>query len=183
MVDRHSYAGQPKPQGAELGRIQNRLSRPEAHVSLGIEQLEWAIVHGLTIRPGLCIGGARLSDWHGQQLWFLDFDNDKSMRRRGYGVLDPLEAMSRAFDERHSFMDSLDPLFLYFTKSATAEPWNPRFRLVFGLGHVVADRTQAEAVGNALLRRFPEADQSSCQLNRMFLAGVEEVYPCWKHQM
>lgn len=177
MVDRRRYAGQPKPKGPEMGAIRNRLGRPEAHVRIGIEHLDWAIRHGLTLMPGVCEGGTRAENWKSQQLWLVDFDNDQAMTARGYDVLDPLDALDRAFRM------GLDPLFVYFTHKATVDPWNPRYRIVFALDAPVTDRSQAEGIGDMLLRAFPEADQSSCQPERMFLCPGGEVWPSWKCQL
>lgn len=183
LVDRVGYRGRPKPKGTEMGAIRNRLARPEAHVSIGVEHLQWALEHGLTIMPGVCVGGTRAGDWVRQQLWFLDFDNDAEAERRGYPPLDPLDAMARAYDEPNGRAHDLEPLFLYFSASATVEPWNPRYRLVFAAPEPVSDRRDAERVGAELLRIFPEADQSSCQLNRMFLSPGKEVLPLWISQI
>ena len=174
LADRVSYKDKPKPDQKEMSRIRWRLSQPNARVCIDIECLERGIRGGYTLLPGICVGGTKLDDWTGQQLFFVDFDDDDDMKLRGYDVLDPLDALDRAYDKK------LDPLFLYFSAKATVEPWNPRYRIVFGFDHVITDRKQAEAVGDALMRVFPEADQSSCQLNRMFLCPGKEVWPCWR---
>lgn len=177
LVDRVSYKGKPKPDSQEMGRIRWRLAQPEARVTIDIECLERGICNGHTLLPGICVGGTKVENWVGQQLFFLDFDNDADMLARGYDILDPLDALDRAYEKK------LDPLFLYFSAKASVEPWNPRYRIVFGLEHVLTDRYQALAIGDSLLRIFPEADQSSCQLNRMFLSPGKEVWPCWRSKV
>lgn len=177
LVDRHSYAGKPKPDRREMGRIRTRFASPDARVRIDIEQLEWAIRHGLTIMPGLCEGGTRGENWTGQQLWFVDVDNDREQNDRGYHALDPLDALDRAFNA------NLEPMFLYFTSKATVTPWNPRYRIVFALDHVETDRRRTRQIGDAFLRLFPEADQGSCQPERMFLCPGKEVWPTWRCQL
>ena len=173
LADSVSYKGMPKPDNREMACIRMRLMQPEARVSVSIDQLDGMIRNGYTLLPGICIGGTRLCHWTGQQLFFLDFDNDKAMKARGYDVLDPVDALDRAYEKK------LDPLFLYFSAKATVNPWNPRYRIVFAFPSIIADRNKAEKIGAALLRIFPEADPSSCQLNRMFLCPGKEVWPCW----
>lgn len=173
LVDRVPYKGKPKPDHQELGAIRNRLARPDSLVKTDIEQLELVIRGGYTVMPGICRNGTKLDDWTAQQIFFIDVDNDDDMRKRGYELLDPLDALERAFDM------CLDPLFLYFSHRATVEPWNPRYRLVFALEEPIG-KEQALLVGSTLLSVFPEADPSSCQLNRMFLSPGGEVWPCWQ---
>lgn len=173
LVDSISYKGEPKPSNFEMGAIRNRLASPSARMHMNIHELEQAIRDGLTLMPGICIGGTRLKNWTAQQLFLLDFDNDEAMLTSFGKILEPLDALRRAIDLK------LDPLFLYFTAKATAEPWNPRFRLVFALDKPIHDRSGAEHISLSLLNQFPEADGSSGQLNRMFLCPGGEVWPCW----
>ena len=123
----------------------------------------------------------------GQQVFGMDFDNDTecgknadgSMRKRPLrpgeaGYLDPLDALRRCL--------SLDlvPLCLYFTLSATLDPLNYRYRLVFDMGEPVRSQGEAEGVLGTLLEMFPEADQKCRNPNRLFCGSNGEVIETWE---
>ncbi len=174
LVDKTPYKGRPKPNNEEMGAIRNRLSLADARVTANIEELEGFISSGYTIMPAICNGGTKKENWVAQQLFFLDFDNDEAMRSRGYSLLDPEKAMDRAFERR------LSPLLLYFSHSASIDPYLPKYRMVFSLENASEDRIYIRAVGNALLEVFPEADPASIRPTQMFLAPGKEVWSCWK---
>lgn len=172
LIDKVSY--KDKPRGKEMSAIRHRLSNPDARVLTDIKGLEVFIGHGYTIMPAICEGGTRRDNWTAQQLFLLDFDNDDAMRRRGFDLLEPVDALQRAFDKH------LDPLLLYFSHSATVEPYCPKYRMVFSLENPSSDFTYVERIGRALLDAFPEADPCSVRPTQMFLSPGKEVWECWK---
>lgn len=172
LVDRVSYKDSTKPQGYEVGAIRNRLAMPEAYTQASANEIEYLIRNGCTIMPGICLGGTKLENWTGQQLVFLDFDNDEAVKRRGLAILEPDEALQRACD------NELDPLFLYSSHSATINPYNPRFHMVFYLSSVLRDKEKMRRVHDQLLQIYPEADPCSRDLTRMFFSPGKEVWLC-----
>ncbi len=169
LVDSVGFKGRPKPHGdSEIGAIRNRLARPDSLVSLDALGLADIILQGRTIMPGVCLGGTSKEHWVRQQVFALDFDNDGVTRKIGPG-----EALDRAFRM------GLDPILAYPTASSTMRPWNPRFRILFGLDEPVTERDEAEEVGRLLLEVFPEADRTSTRLTQMFFSPGREVWGPW----
>lgn len=172
LADRVSFKGRPKPEGHEMGAIRNRLAMPEARTLATVDELEGFIRSGYTIMPGICVGGTKLENWTAQQLVFLDFDNDDAMKSRGLAMLEPDDALQRAYDK------GFDPLFLYFSHSATVEPFNPRYRMVFHFSEPQRNKEVMGELYDLLFRVFPEADRCSRDLTHMFLSPGKEVWRC-----
>lgn len=172
LVDPVSFKDRPKPSDAEYAGIRKRLSDPSARRQVSKEELVEIIMNGQTILPAVCIGGTKTEHWGSQQLFVLDFDNDEAMKQRGYEVLDPDDALVRAYAKK------LNPWVLYFTHSATVEPWNPRYRLLFALDAPVDSPEEAKQILGYLHSVFPEADPSGMQLVHMYLCPGKEVCPC-----
>lgn len=172
MADRISYKGKSKPQGQELGAIRQRLDKV---ADADLTQLESLIADGYTIMPAICEGGTRKENWQTQQLIFLDFDNkEEELDQLGCGILKPEDALRRALGA------GLNPLFLYFTHSSSAEPYLPKYRMVFGLGKPSESLPYIKVIGEALLALFPEADRSCTRPTQMFLSPGREVWSCWQ---
>lgn len=174
LIDRVSYKDKAKPNSSEMGMIRNRLSQNNSYATTTIEGLEEVIKSGYTMMPAICRGGTKKENWRAQQLFFLDFDNDEEIKKRGLNIIEPLEAVSRAFDNK------LDPLYLYFSHNASIEPYHPRFRMIFSLSAPSMDLTYVEKVGRGLIELYPEADPASIRPTQMFLSPGKEVWPCWK---
>lgn len=174
LVDKVSFKDEPKPTGQIMSCIRKRLEDPDSHAIVSIEELGSYLANGYTIMPSVCLGGTKKEHWQRQQLFFLDFDNDDAMSQRGFKLLEPLDALHRAFDL------GLDPLFLYFSHSASIDPYVPKYRMIFGLSQPSSDRTHIESIGKALLDIFPEADPASTRFTQMFLSPGKEVWECWK---
>lgn len=158
-IDRTPH--QSKPKGAEIGAITRRLQAagPEA---VSYEELERIILTGGTI----CCGcyqptQSKWGEFVGMQLFALDFDNPD--------VLDPMDALGRCEEM------NLPPLMMYFTFSATVEPWYPKYRLLFDAGELIADKHECECFLITLLEVFPEADQACKNLNRLYFGGSEAI--------
>lgn len=114
-------------------------------------------------------GQPEKTDWRAQRLFFVDVDNDE---KRGYAPIGEWDAVLRAYSY------DLPIVMSYQTFSGTdiaADPEGQRFRLVFAAPETLADRARAEAFASGLLAAYPEADQSSDQLERMFYGTDKEV--------
>ena len=170
-----------KPVGAEIGAITRRLQQA-GPMLVTFGELRDAILAGATWCGGCfeaCVGS--WGPFVSQQLFALDVDNDASyVRRDGTrgkrpllpdedGYLDPIEALDRCKEL------GLAPMMLYFTHSATVDPWWPRYRLVFDVGEPVVEEARAREVLGKLLSIYPEADQACSNLNRLFFGGQEVV--------
>lgn len=164
-IDAGRYAAKPK--GPETGRISIRIVSCAFHATAC--EIARAVSEGRTILPGLCVGRRNGAHWEMQRLFFVDVDNDES---RGYAPLGEWDAVFRAFQY------DLPIVMSYQTFSGTdiaADPEGQRFRLVFAAPETIADRARAEAFASGLLAAYPEADQSSDQLERMFYGTDKEV--------
>lgn len=158
-IDRTPH--QSKPKGAEVGAITRRLQAagPEA---VSYEELERIILTGGTICCG-CYRPARdrWGEFVGMQLFALDFDNPDE--------LGPMDALERCEAMK------LSPLMLYFTFSATVEPWHPKYRLLFDAGVIITNQDRCKRYLATLLEVFPEADQACSNLNRLYFGGREAI--------
>ena len=164
-IDAGRYAA--KPDGPEVGRISIRIASCAFHATAC--EIARAASEGRTILPGVCKGKRDRGHWKMQRLFFVDVDNEES---RGYAPLGEWDAVFRAYQY------GLPIVMSYQTFSGTdraADPEGQRFRLVFAAPETIADRARAEAFASGLLAAYPEADQSSDQLERMFYGTDTEV--------
>lgn len=179
LLDRTPHAA--KPEGREIGAITRRLQQAGPTL-VTFDVLREAILAGATWCGGLyesCHGG--WGDFRGQRLFGLDIDNDAEYQRRDgsrgkrplqpdeVGYLEPTDALVRCRKL------GIEPMMLYFTFSATTDPWRPKYRIVFDAGELVPTEGEARSVIRALLDAFPEADQRCCNCNRLFFGGVEVI--------
>lgn len=165
-IDAGRYAA--KPDGPEVGRISNRIASCAFHATAC--EIARAASEGRTLLPAMMIGDTRKkTNWRAQRLFFVDVDNDE---KRGYAPIGEWDAVLRAYSY------DLPIVMSYQTFSGTgiaADPEGQRFRLVFAAPETLADRARAEAFASGLLAAYPEADQSSDQLERMFYGTDKEV--------
>ena len=68
MLDKIEY--EQKPQGAEIGKITNRLATSQ--VEIEINELAELLVKGCTFKPSL-LNGRKEDDWIMQNLFALDY--------------------------------------------------------------------------------------------------------------
>ncbi len=117
MLDTKRY--KEKPQGYEVGNLQNRLANTQ--VEIEISDLAELLANGCTFKPAL-LSGKKDDTWVSQQLIGLDFDNGTTI------------------DDELSKCKELDilPVFGYTTFSHTDQ--KHKFRLVFCLDNVITDR-------------------------------------------
>lgn len=150
-----------KPNRVEAGAITRRLQLA-GPTRITFEELGEIILQGGTVCCGTfepCAGG--WGEFLGMQLFMLDFDDPEK--------LEPIDALERCC-KMH-----LPPAMIYFTFTATTEPWNPKYRLVFDNGEVITDEEKAREFLLNLLKLFPEADKACKNINRLFYGGQELI--------
>ena len=106
MIDKVYY--KDKPQGKEIGLIQNRLRA----IDITIEDLAKELIGGASFRPSFLLG-KKENGWSSQQVFALDFDNNTTID-----------------EELHRCKElNILPVFAYTSFSHTEE--HHKFRLVF----------------------------------------------------
>lgn len=152
--------------------VSQRVVAKDARKALHLWEIARALSVGCSVMPGVCEGGRKKDDWLSQQLFFIDFDNDDSSRRRGYAPLSMDAALNRAW--RHG----LEPRISYQTFSGTdsaASAAEQRFRLVFASPSPISALEERDAFLKNLLRYFPEADEKATDPSRLYYGTNKEV--------
>ncbi len=162
-----------KPTKWQVAAISRRIMENGAARAVCPEGLAQALSWGYSIMGGVCIGKRSPECWKQQQVWCIDVDNDPAMISRGWRPLAYTDAVLRALMRR------LPLLISYETFSSDPDPFAPpereRYRLLFAKERPTRDRAEAERFGAALLSAYPEADQTTTQLNRIFYGTNKEV--------
>lgn len=167
-IDPEQYRA--KPDGAQVARTSRRIA--DMRYDATACQIACAVSEGRTIAPGLFDGSRDKDHWTAQRLFLVDVDNDGAQAERGYRPLGEWEAVCRA----RAY--GLPLIMSYQTFGGTAmdaDPEMQRFRLAFAALSTIGDKARAEAFARGLLAAYPEADQSSAQLARMFYGTDKEV--------
>lgn len=165
-IDPKAYAAKPDHSSGETGRVSNRLMSQAPSV-VGAGELAGAISSGRAFLPSVHAGKRSPETWAAQQLFCIDVDNDaKTLKRCGH--LLPIDG-----GVMRSQLLGLPLLISYWSFSASEG--NDRYRLLFSLDEPTQDKARAVEFGAALLAAYPEADQSSTQLNRLFFGTNKEV--------
>ncbi|RKP44481.1 hypothetical protein D7Z26_26585 [Cohnella endophytica] len=157
LLDKQAYAY--KPQGAEAGKISNRIARCE--VDITIDELASELVKGKTFVPATLksIDGVQKRQkqyWHSQQIIALDIDDGLSLD----------EALSDSFIKDNA-------AFLY--TSFSHSPSKHKFRIVFALDKPVLIYKHFEHIWEYLFSQLPYAD-SACRDGVRLFYGGREVY-------
>lgn len=154
-----------KPQGPEIAAVSKRLGAGGGKTDA--PKLARAISAGKAFLPSMHDGKRSPDTWQAQQLFCIDVDNDPDMKARGYSYLPFTDAVVRAW--------SFDlPLLLTYESFSSTEECE-RYRLLFALEEPTMDKAEAQSFADGLLAAFPEADQTSNQLNRLFFGTNKEV--------
>ena len=151
MMDKHHY--QKKPEGYEVGRIQNSLIA----TTLTVEQLANELTSGATIRPGVLVGGRSAECWQCQQVFMVDIDE-------GATLDDTYERFMRA---------GITPVFAYESFSSTVE--HEKFRFVFVTSEVITDGTTRDRLQAVLMKIARYADASCKNRDRLFFGTKQGV--------
>ena len=135
-----------KPQGAEIGAIQNRLEKHTSNVS--IEALAKAVANGQTFKPCLMCGKTN-NDFVSSSLIVLDIDNKgKELEQYGYKSIQDF-----LLDAQKS---SYKPALVYTTFSHTDEVH--KYRAVFQLSKKVTNFDHLVQIHDAIVADYPYAD-------------------------
>ncbi|QMT16245.1 hypothetical protein H1Q58_09665 [Planococcus maritimus] len=146
-----------KPEGREVGNINNRIIKYPVDISL--KELAKNIAKGKTFTPayfqekGGIVKRQKLC-WHSQQVVALDFDE---------GVT--LEEAVNLFSDK--------AVFIYKTFSHTAH--RHKFRVVFALDKPTYSVNAVEGLLKRLLIAYPAADRSCKDCTRLFYGGTEII--------
>lgn len=137
-----------KPQGKEIGVIQNRLTK----TTMSLEELANNMANGCTLKCTY-MNGTKNTDFVSQQLFGLDFDH-------GLTIEDGLHKCETL---------GIMPVFGYTTFSHTPE--NHRFRLIFCNDKVIYDVVERRKIQLSLMEAFGFADPACKDETRMFFGG------------
>lgn len=185
MLDVKLY--QSKPTTEELKRyINKRLMKYPVNVTA--EQLALELTSGKTFVPAYL--GTKNSKgyrarqkecWTNQQVMCLDFDNQIYIKNPEYPDKSdekkiPIKKVTMTWDmAKAEFKDTA--MFMYKSfGNIDGDPekeGHPKFRVVFAFDSVIENRSLYLGNANALLERYPCADQSSVQENRLFYGGTQ----------
>ncbi|MCR8659308.1 hypothetical protein [Paenibacillus endoradicis] len=128
LLDTQTYT--QKPQGSEIGKINNRIADCEREITL--DELAIEITKGKTFVPATLkqISGERKRqkrNWQSQQIIALDIDEGLSLE----------EALENQFIKEHAS-------FLYTTFSHTTD--KHKFRIVFALDKPIYEYSHFESI-------------------------------------
>lgn len=145
MLDSKEY--EEKPKGAEIGAIQNRLSKSETKVN--ILDLADALTRGRTFKP--CLMSGKSNDtFVSSSLIVLDIDNKgEELEEYGYKSID-------------SFLEDVEksmykPAIIYTTFSHTEEC--NKYRAIFQLDREVTNFEYLKQIHDVILEDYPYADK------------------------
>ncbi|HSH50522.1 MAG TPA: hypothetical protein VK982_02255, partial [Bacteroidales bacterium] len=141
MLDKTYY--NRKPQGKEIGAIQNRLKATD----ITIKELSKELIRGSSFRPSFLVGLKEI-DWTSQQVFALDFDNNTTIE----------EELNRCREL------NILPVFGYTSFSHTKE--HHKFRLAFCIDKVITDYNIAKQIQTILMGLFNKCDKQCSNLSR-----------------
>lgn len=151
MLDTTQYT--QKPQGNEVGKIQNRL-KP---VNITIPKLAQYLIAGCSFKPAF-LNGKKEKDWISQQIFCLDFDENTTIQTE----LDRCKQLN------------ILPAFGYTSFSHTEQ--HHKFRLVFVSDHIITDYNTAKQVQLILMQLFNTCDEQCSNLSRLYFGGKQLIY-------
>ena len=153
-VDTHCIKDAPKA-NIPYGVISKAIGKNPRELSL--EEVAEVIENGYTISSPIYKNRNRNKEnIIEMQLFILDFDGKDGC------VLDYVDALKRAEDY------ALPVVISYETKSSVN--WS-RYRLIFLYNEPISDIRIMDMINRLLLHIFPEADQSTKDLSKIFLPG------------
>lgn len=187
MLDSVRYTTKPD---AYVPAITDRLKAAGPCLCTPFE-LAQAIADGRTICPACFAPDPSATFGHsafmGQRVFALDFDNTGEHRAPLMPsdplYLDPWEAVAR-----FAKTFGRDPLMVYPSMSCRpprtmADRWRAetraKYRIVLDAGEIVTDADRATEIQAKLLKVFPEADQSTKNLNRLYFGSNGRVALNW----
>lgn len=138
-----------KPQGAEVGTVQNNMSRTK----ISLEKLADSLTHGASFKPAVLVGGNKAENWFQQQLFGLDFDDGTEL------------------DEAYNKFVKLGikPCFMYTTFSHTEE--HHKFRMIFCNDEVISDAAERDKLQATLMGVISGIDKVCFNRDRLFFGS------------
>ncbi|RAV22653.1 hypothetical protein [Paenibacillus contaminans] len=156
-LDKQKFSS--KPTGSMVGAISSRLANRIEELT--IEELSKQLVspNGRTFSPAVFSNGQRKNEfWISQQIFALDVDNGLTIQ----------DAVARCEEFK------IKPVFIYSSFSHSEE--HHKFRMVFLLDEELSDIRVRNFVQLGLAVVFPETDQSTKDLARLFFGGKKLEY-------
>lgn len=146
-----------KPEGAEVGAINNRIASYQKQ--LPMQEIAQAIVEGKSYLPCRLQEGKRRSkdSWDRQNLFVLDIDEGMTLE----------EAREHDFIRSHAS-------FLHTTFSH--KEGKHKFRIVFASNRTVSTVEEFELVVHWLFKHIPQADKACKDRARLFFAGTQVIW-------
>lgn len=151
MMDNTYY--KEKPQGKEIGVIQNRIKS----IDITVEELANELIKGASFKAS-SMNGRTDNSWRSQQIFALDFDENTTIE----------EELNRCIE-----LDIL-PVFGYTSFSHTEE--HNKFRLVFAVDEVIEEWEDAKKMQTLLMRLFNKCDKQCSNLGRLYFGGRKLIY-------
>ena len=170
QVDSVQFKGKPK--GADVSKIKPRLAGIKP-AKINIKQLSEAVTNGRSFSPAVLLGGAKADNWHNQQVFCIDIDNEdktapKGEKRQSSNPLTTEEVFKRCGKW------NIKPALIYETFSSS-DDWL-KFRIVFVSDRLITNGSERDTIQLALMEIFPECDTSCKNRDRLFFGGKETVY-------
>lgn len=160
MLDNKKYNN--KPQGAEIGKLTNRLVTSQVEIS--IEELADKLSNGCTFKPSV-LNGKKEEDWIQQQLFALDFDHATTIQ----------ETLNKCIEL------NILPCFMYTSFNHLVDKNDgygkeERFRLVFCANKIITDYSIAKQLQLTLMNVFNNCDEKCKNLSRLYFGGKQLIY-------
>lgn len=146
-----------KPDGMEIKRISNRITKQITEVSE--QDLISYISSGYTILPSIMTKGRLKRNFEETSFIFLDFDN----------VVQPYISYEDML--KNKFVKE-NAMFMYKTFSSTTEV--NKYRIVFKLDKPIKEQEEFAEVIKTFLTIFPTADRSCRDVSRLFFGSSKE---------
>lgn len=164
MLDKMQYESKPK---MHEGIITNRLMN-SSPTSVSVKELSEALSKGQTFTPATFkrIDGVikrRPEYWDSQQVICIDYDNEIMVD--GKKVKDVRTTVDDAIR-----IHGKTTAFIYKTFSYADD--HPKFRVIEVLDRPIVDKNEMKSIMDYYSNKYPNADPSSFQLNRMFYGGT-----------
>lgn len=171
-----------KPEGGrDAPGISTRIMR-EPFDPWDVVEIARMLSRGCSVLPMDFTDGKRSpKNWRAQQLFFIDIDNDDETLAMFPDGLREADAVERAFENDLPLVIAYQSFSgtesANFDTIAKDEPvGSERYRLVFASNHLITDRAEAQRFMAGLMDIYPEADECSKDMNRLFYGTDKSVY-------
>lgn len=156
-------------------------------VDISLEELASYLIKGCSFKPAL-LNGSKGDSWISQQLWALDFDNDKYLvsnitgtklkrddsltieeqcKKDNANVVDKTTTIQEQMDKCKEL--NIYPAFGYTSFSHKND--RHKFRFVFCSDEVITDKDQRNKIQKSLISVFEKSDEVTYDCTRWFYGG------------